>query len=286
MDKKRNTISVVIPVYNRSEMISRAVDSVLMQKEVDELLIVDDGSQDDTLSVCQQIAGKDKRVRVLQHEGGANKGSGASRNLGITSAKGELIAFLDSDDIYLENRFKHAIELFEKYDDLDVAYDPFQTGKNEGSAKIKGVRRKVEPQDMFMNIIRGTHGMFNTNTVTIKKTAFERSGLFNEHLRLHQDTELWLRLAYHAKMYSENFSIPVAHIFKHDENIMKNRGSRSRSAYYKASLEYFQNKKVSRRAYFFMLRKYLRKEIELSGYLDTLKQLPRDKKYFAKLFSG
>ena len=91
-------VSVIVPVYNMSKYLRQCLDSVLSQtlKEI-EIICVDDGSTDDSLEILSEIAVKDSRVRVLQQE---NKGSGAARNYGISEARGEYIAFMDSDDWY------------------------------------------------------------------------------------------------------------------------------------------------------------------------------------------
>ena len=90
--------SVIIPTYNRAQVIQRAVDSVLSQTFRDfELLIIDDGSTDDSLNVLQSLAHNDKRMRVVTQ---SNQGAGPARNRGLDIARGEYIAFLDADDTW------------------------------------------------------------------------------------------------------------------------------------------------------------------------------------------
>src|SRR6476661_1937714 len=103
-------ISVVIPVYNVENYLQRAVTSVFEQPEVIELLLVEDGSSDNSIGLCRDLAEKDKRIIVLQHRDGKNRGVAASRNLGIRNASCPFVAFLDADDYYLPNRFKHTVE--------------------------------------------------------------------------------------------------------------------------------------------------------------------------------
>ncbi|MFC6990634.1 glycosyltransferase family 2 protein [Haladaptatus sp. GCM10025707] len=92
------TVSVVIPTYNRSEEVTHAIDSVLAQTYDDfELLVVDDGSTDDTEEVVTSY--DDDRVKFIEHE--ENQGAPAARNTGIEHAEGEYVAFLDSDDEWL-----------------------------------------------------------------------------------------------------------------------------------------------------------------------------------------
>lgn len=95
-------ISVIVPVYNAESFLKRAVDSLRRQSHSSiEILLVDDGSQDDSLALCRSFAAGDDRIRVLHQE---NRGAAAARNTGVRSAAGELVCFVDSDD-YVETDF-------------------------------------------------------------------------------------------------------------------------------------------------------------------------------------
>ena len=96
MDNINPTVSVIIPEYNRSKLLSLAIESALNQTYQDlEIIVIDDGSTDNTKEVVEGFIKQDSRVKYIQHEN--NKGASAARNTGIMSAKGEYIAFLDSD---------------------------------------------------------------------------------------------------------------------------------------------------------------------------------------------
>lgn len=91
--------SIVVPVYNAEQYVDKCINSILYQTFTDlELILVDDGSKDDSCSLCNAIAKNDKRVKILRQE---NQGASAARNNGITAAEGEYIIFLDSDDYWL-----------------------------------------------------------------------------------------------------------------------------------------------------------------------------------------
>ena len=99
MHKKEPKISVIIPMYN-SNYVKEAVDSVINQTLQDiEIIIVDDGSTDDSLQICKKNYSNNKRVKILQNE--SNLGSAFARNKGLDVATGKYICFLDSDDILL-----------------------------------------------------------------------------------------------------------------------------------------------------------------------------------------
>ncbi len=105
-------VSVIVPIYNAQEMILATLESILAQtlQEI-EIICVDDGSSDDTLSVLRKIQEKDKRVRVIAQE---NRGAGAARNTGLDVATGEYLSFLDADDLFnpqmLEKAYTKAIQ--------------------------------------------------------------------------------------------------------------------------------------------------------------------------------
>src|SRR5215472_18708530 len=103
-------ISVVIPVYNRENVIEAAIRSVQSQTYRDyEILVVDDGSRDSTPSILKRLTQEDARIKYLQHP--ANLGAQAARNTGIRSSKGRWIAFLDSDDQWLPQSLKARLGL-------------------------------------------------------------------------------------------------------------------------------------------------------------------------------
>src|SRR5690554_4082261 len=98
-------VSVIIPVYNAANFVTQAVESAVVLGEVGEVIVVEDGSPDNALDICRELADKYSKVKLFQHPNGENRGPGASRNLGIMNASFDFISFLDADDWYLPNRF-------------------------------------------------------------------------------------------------------------------------------------------------------------------------------------
>lgn len=207
-------ISVIIPVYNAEKFISKAVESALQFDEVSEIILVEDKSPDNALEVCQKLVEKFERVKLYQHPDKQNHGAGASRNLGIEKATGEFIAFLDADDYYLPNRFDAEKELFKNlnvegvYGAIGVEYysekakeQYFHIYKN----KLDTVYKKADPKDVFpgqLNL-RGSFGLIHLDTLTIRKSALSKMPkLFDDSLRLHQDTEFTIRLSYYLKLFT------------------------------------------------------------------------------------
>lgn len=190
-------VSVVIPTYNRSRLLGRAVQSVLSQTFEDwELLVADDASPDDTAD--QMATFEDRRLRYLRRE--TNGGNAAARNLGIRSATGEVIAFLDDDDEYHPQFLERMVELLaqsgpevgfgwcgaELVDDTDPRATPRRA--RTWSPRF-GSRHEA-----YLGFLRSRKIGTGCGLV-VKRKAFERSGLLDESLRAAVDTELLVRLA-------------------------------------------------------------------------------------------
>ncbi|SIQ95672.1 Glycosyltransferase involved in cell wall bisynthesis [Chryseobacterium sp. RU37D] len=207
-------ISVIIPVYNAEKFIVNAVESALQFEEVYEVLLIEDGSPDNALQVCQKLAEKYEKVKLFQHPDKKNHGPGKSRNVGIINAKGDFIAFLDADDYYLPNRFDAEKELFKNakidgvYGALGVHYYT-QKAKDQYYNIFKNnlttVYRKYHPKDVFpgqLNMI-GSFGLFTLDALTVRKEALllKIDSLFKPHLKYHEDTEFLFRLSYYLNLY-------------------------------------------------------------------------------------
>jgi glycosyltransferase involved in cell wall biosynthesis len=119
--EQEGLVSVVIIFLNEERYLRDAVGSVLAQDYAKwELLLVDDGSTDGSAAIAEEYTRLDDRIRFLTHLGGENRGMSASRNLGLANARGEYVAFLDADDIYLPKRLSRHVEVLQKYPDIAV----------------------------------------------------------------------------------------------------------------------------------------------------------------------
>jgi glycosyltransferase involved in cell wall biosynthesis len=99
-------VSVIIPVYNAGKYVEDAVNSALKQKEIKEIILVENGSSDNSLSVCKKLEKDLKKIKLFRHPNGENRRSSRTCNLGLKKATQNYIPFLDADDFYLDNRFK------------------------------------------------------------------------------------------------------------------------------------------------------------------------------------
>ena len=125
-------VSVIIPCYNASAYIGEAIESVLCQTYQDwELLIIDDCSTDESMTIIQQYSEKDSRIHYIKTEG--TSGSPAlPRNIGIQKARGEYIAFLDSDDVWLPMKLEEQINVFEKNSEISIVFSNYEKMNENG----------------------------------------------------------------------------------------------------------------------------------------------------------
>ncbi len=223
-------ISVIIPVYNAEKYLNKAVESALQFSEVKEIILVEDGSPDQALKLCQNWAHREDRIKLFQHPKGENKGAGASRNLGIEKSTQEFIAFLDADDYYLSNRFEAEKKLFQN-PEVDGVYGAI--GVKYYSEKAKTQFYSVYGDTMYtvyenhpssevfpgQIYLKGSFGLIHLDTLSLRKEALKKmDGMFNPSLRLHQDTDFTIRASYYLDLYTGIYQEPIAMRGVHEEN--------------------------------------------------------------------
>lgn len=244
------TITVIIPVYNAEAFIEKAVNSVIQFPEVSEILLIDDGSTDNSLNICREIAEQYEIVKVLQHPDHKNHGVSASRNLGMDIAKSEFITFLDADDYYLPNRFDAEREYF-KDPKIEGVYGAISTEfvtekgreiylKKFLNDDLTTVYQEAEGVDVFKGLseMNKEHGtFFSMIALTIRKTALQRTGLrLNEKLKIGEDKDFIVKLSYLAYLKSGFISNPVAVRTGHENNTITKIRNYSSDYFYHQSL--------------------------------------------------
>ncbi|MEN6449056.1 MAG: glycosyltransferase [Thermoguttaceae bacterium] len=188
--------SVIIPIYDRTWELEKAIDSILGQTFRNfELILVCDGSPAETLAVVDRYAAH-PQVRI--HKYADNSGNACrGRNTGIAMARGRYVAFMDSDDISVPNRLE--VTLFHLLrTGADMVYGSV-TIISDGARQIPGVWDGQFRKSFALSLKQ----MEDVNpawtcTVTVKKDAIDRYGAFRMEMRYREDQELWLRLAYHG----------------------------------------------------------------------------------------
>jgi glycosyltransferase involved in cell wall biosynthesis len=223
------SVSVIIPVYNCESFIEKAIESVLLQPEVFEIIVVNDGSTDDSLSLIEALQKEDDRIKIYHHKNAENKGRSATRNLGIQKATGNFIAFLDADDFYLENRFNADKVHFENnpfsdgvYNAIGVHFYRESNPLEEEKLRLTTVTEFIEPCELFDALLYYKKGHFSIDGLTVKRSIFEKIGYFNEALKVAEDTELFFRMALKCQLKTGVIDKAVAMRGVHDFNVFNN----------------------------------------------------------------
>ncbi len=253
-------ISVVIPVFRAKDFIGTAVESATSHPIVQEILLIYDGSADGTFEICEVISQENEKVRLFSHKDRINKGAGASRNLGIEMAKFPYVAFLDADDYFLPCRFQYFEDFFNRDSEFDGIYEAIQYFN--GSNKIYTISKSIPFRKLFHFLLRGTYGHFHTNGLIVKKELLLRAGLFDESLDLHQDSDLWIKLAFYGKLIPGDLNNPVAMVRKHDGNrIWKGTSNTSRFKQWKVTWEWSKKESIGIINRLLILRKLIKYKI-------------------------
>lgn len=188
-------VSVVIPTYNRARDVCSAVDSVLAQTFDDlELIVVDDGSTDETQELLERRYG-DRIVYVYQE----NQERCVARNTGIQRSSGAYVAFLDSDDVWLPDKLEAQMEMARRYPEAGLLYGRVFPIDSDGRWHLREAEmvgwgepgpRRVFDRLVMVNIIP-------TPTVVVKRASLDRAGFFDKAFSYCEDWDLWLRIAFH-----------------------------------------------------------------------------------------
>lgn len=223
-------VSIIIPVYNTERFVEQAILSALEQEETAEVIVVDDGSTDNSLSICKQLSKQYAKIKVFQHPKQANLGPGASRNLGLKNSNYEYIAFLDADDFYLPNRFKKASEIFYQNKNVYGVYEALGAedhtkGKKKLSVEIEltTMTNRVPPSRLFEIFLSGHEGYFSIIALVFKKELIKKVGFFDEILRQGEDTDFILRMCLTKSLEAGNLEKPVAIRRIHAKNTSKEK---------------------------------------------------------------
>lgn len=184
------TVSVIVPAYNTSEFIAECLDSVLAQTFADlEIIVVNDGSPD-TAELERVLSPYRERIVYVRQE---NRGLSGARNGGIRRARGEYLAFLDSDDCWPREYLSTQMQLFQNNPSLDLVYaDAILFGS--GPVTRKTFMQTSAPPTTLDGLLSEGGQILPSGTV-VKKRAIVEGGAFDETLRRCEDLDMWLRLA-------------------------------------------------------------------------------------------
>jgi len=194
-------VSVIIPSHNRGWILKEAIDSVLLQDyKYFELIVIDDGSTDNTRNMLEAYAGQ---IKIITQK---NKGVSAARNAGIASSAGDLIAFLDSDDLWLPKKLSRQVDFFISNSDALICQTEeiwIRNGKRVNpKIKHKKISGDIFEPSLFLCLV-------SPSAVMIKKSLLDSVGVFDEELFACEDYDLWLRISYKYRVDLINSSLVV-----------------------------------------------------------------------------
>ncbi len=183
-----NQVSVIIPTYNRKKFLKKAIDSVLTQSFADfELIVVDDGSDDKTKELINTYA-DDRLVYFYQD----NQGVSCARNLGLKQAKGEYIAFLDSDDWWEKDKLKIQVEFLKKNRDI-VATHTEEVWYRADKLLNPKLKHRKQSGYIFEQCLQLC--AVSISTAVLRRELFDKVGYFDEELEVCEDYDFWLRVS-------------------------------------------------------------------------------------------
>ncbi|MEA2573723.1 MAG: hypothetical protein QOH93_1021 [Chloroflexia bacterium] len=184
------TVSAVITTYNYGRFLPPAIESVLAQTlRPDEIIVVDDGSTDDTAAIVARYA--DRGVRYVYKENG---GGSSARNAGILAAKCELIAFLDGDDRWLPHKLERQIEQMVRHPHVGLVSGSEWQVDERGEHPYLVARQPLEAAHVYKRMLVENF-IGNTSLALVRRSVFARVGTFDEKVPLGHDWDMWLRIA-------------------------------------------------------------------------------------------
>jgi glycosyltransferase involved in cell wall biosynthesis len=224
-------VSVITPSYQRAHLITRALSSVLGQDFADlEIVVVDDGSTDDTAAVIARVA--DPRLRYVRFE--KNRGIGAARKAGIEEARGEVVAFLDSDDLWKPGKLATVMGAFRRHPEVDLVFSDFENIDHTSGERERGFEKTatalrrltvtpLEP-DWWLVEKGALEGLLEANfigtssVVALRRSVFTRAGNFRADLSGPEDLEMWWRAALSGSRFAYT-TVPLVERHKDEGSI-------------------------------------------------------------------
>jgi glycosyltransferase involved in cell wall biosynthesis len=186
---KSSAVSVIIPTHNRAHIIPQTIDSVLAQTFRDvEIIVIDDGSTDDTPAVLQHRYGE--KITCIRIQ---NSGLPAARNTGIRAARGRYIAFIDDDDVWVQDKLALQTALMCANQSLGMVYCGCYIMDADGT--VISETRPLKRGALFEDLLRSNDIVGSASAVLVASGVFSRAGCFDETLVACEDWDLWIRIA-------------------------------------------------------------------------------------------
>lgn len=211
-EKECPVVSIVIPTYNRAEFIGAAIASVLGQSYgCLELIVIDDGSTDETAQVVGSF--RDPRLRFVRQE---NQGRSAARNCAIRMTRGRYIAFLDSDDEYMQDKLLLQVAYMDSHPEVGMIYTSAQCINAAGDMLEGHVYEATVGGDIYRDVAFFRPVTITLPTVMLRREVLDTVGLFDEVMERFEDTDLWRRIA--KRFYVGVIESPTCRLRTHNQN--------------------------------------------------------------------
>jgi glycosyltransferase involved in cell wall biosynthesis len=239
-------ISVIIPTYNRANFIRNTIISVINQTYTDwELLVIDDGSTDNTHEIVDEFINKDSRIKYFYQENSG--GPSSPKNLGIEKAEGVYVAFLDSDDEWFPTKLEEQLAVFENSNNPKLGVVAcYLNIKDYKTGKILSTNNEYYRGNVLDKLVSGSLNLFTASSIMTKLSILKIIGPFDTNFKISEDMDMWLRIS--EKGYEFDYvPLYLLNYLVHDGNI------------------YYQNKDNDWFNYFIML---IKKHYQLFLYYD------------------
>ena len=226
-------VSIILPVFNREKTIESAILSVLEQTYTKfELIVVDDGSSDNSVSLAQQMASQDDRIKVITHPKNSGRPS-VARNTGVQHARYDWLAFLDSDDEWTKNKLELQLAFVAELPEVNAVFADCHVKKYAHKQYMlsffasTGISKALDEIELNHSEHGRTFnaaalegllcktGFIMTQGVLVKRALFIKAGMFNPELTYSEDTDLWLKLASMAT-YGQSYGQLFSYIQRED----------------------------------------------------------------------
>jgi glycosyltransferase involved in cell wall biosynthesis len=209
-------ITVIIPTYNSEKFLKEAITSVLQQEynEQIEIIISDDGSCDNSLSIASSFG---KKVKILRKpQDCSSQGAAGARNRGIAAASQPFICFLDSDDFYLKGHLKSLSNLFKRNPNIGFGFSRVLECKKINGETLyrQWTYPKVTKKDIRNPVVSRGH-IVHTNSFMFRREVFEKTGVFNETYANGEDGDMWIRI---SELYKGSFANHYGTVYRSDHS--------------------------------------------------------------------
>ncbi|MFP4322858.1 MAG: glycosyltransferase family 2 protein [Anaerolineales bacterium] len=221
-------ISVIMPVYNSAPYLRQAVESALAQPETLEVILVDDGSTDESWALCQTLAADYPRVQAYQHPDAANHGPGATRNLGFAHSQGEFITFMDSDDYYPDGAFEHSLQRLMAESDITGTHGILQNVEPDGRmGTVTRLPADLDPHHILENVLTQRVKLMHTTFIVRRGFLEQWDAPYATDLIMGEDHFFSFRAVYYGRFVVGDSQKPMVIRRRHSQSITVSSGKQA-----------------------------------------------------------